>query len=303
MTVYIGGSSESGPGSHVAQTIEAVRAAAGDIDFISSDASVAIAGDDSADTIDFTVAAGMIIDDHGLLSGLADDDHTQYSLAAGTRPFTSPVGGVNPAVDADLATKDYVDQRDVGHVHQHGNLSGIGVGDHHSQLHGAEHVLGGGDPIDGDSLDIDFSPSTYAATSSVLSGHLQGIDNALAAQKVDTLASSTLTASLAPGASEDVNLTGFGSAGTSLETLRITPDGPVDSYHIEGFPNDNFTAAERMYLLSGVTVSTSGIVPHEDHNFALWDDDETSELHLRVINADTARTVVFALGVKGSTII
>jgi hypothetical protein len=47
--------------------------------------------------------------DHGTLSGLGDDDHTQYSLADGTRAFTSTVGGVTPTADAHLATKGYVD--------------------------------------------------------------------------------------------------------------------------------------------------------------------------------------------------
>ncbi len=62
--------------------------------------------------------------DHGLaLTGLADDDHTQYSLIAGTRAFTGKVQGVStiggdPA--ATLATKDYVDSGDgavAGHLH------------------------------------------------------------------------------------------------------------------------------------------------------------------------------------------
>ncbi len=49
------------------------------------------------------------INDHGQLNGLADDDHTQYTLADGTRPFTGTVGGITPVADADLVTKAYVD--------------------------------------------------------------------------------------------------------------------------------------------------------------------------------------------------
>ena len=47
--------------------------------------------------------------DHGNLSGLSDDDHTQYSLVAGTRAFTGTVAGVTPTSSAHLTTKAYVD--------------------------------------------------------------------------------------------------------------------------------------------------------------------------------------------------
>ncbi len=53
--------------------------------------------------------AGSLATDHGNLSGLADDDHTQYSLVDGTRAFTGTIGGVTPVADADLTTKLYVD--------------------------------------------------------------------------------------------------------------------------------------------------------------------------------------------------
>jgi len=49
------------------------------------------------------------VTDHGALTGLADDDHTQYALADGSRAFTAPVGGIAPVAGADLATKTYVD--------------------------------------------------------------------------------------------------------------------------------------------------------------------------------------------------
>jgi hypothetical protein len=47
--------------------------------------------------------------DHGGLSGLADDDHTQYTLVDGSRAFTGTVSGVTPTIDAHLATKGYAD--------------------------------------------------------------------------------------------------------------------------------------------------------------------------------------------------
>jgi hypothetical protein len=46
---------------------------------------------------------------HGNLNDLLNDDHTQYSLADGTRAFTGVVSGVTPTADAHLVTKGYVD--------------------------------------------------------------------------------------------------------------------------------------------------------------------------------------------------
>jgi hypothetical protein len=54
-----------------------------------------------------TISSG--ITDHGLLSGLIDDDHPQYILSDGTRAFTSTVSGVTPIVSSHIATKGYVD--------------------------------------------------------------------------------------------------------------------------------------------------------------------------------------------------
>lgn len=48
--------------------------------------------------------------DHGSISGLGDDDHTQYSLVDGTRAFSGPVSGATPTQNAHLATKLYIDQ-------------------------------------------------------------------------------------------------------------------------------------------------------------------------------------------------
>ncbi len=59
--------------------------------------------------------------DHGTLSGLGDDDHTQYILVDGTRAFTGVVGGIDPTLSTHLATKNYVDTEIAGVV---GGLSG-----------------------------------------------------------------------------------------------------------------------------------------------------------------------------------
>jgi len=56
----------------------------------------------------------IVTRDHDLLVGLADDDHTQYSLADGSRAFTNTVDGVYPTVDDNLSTKKYVDDQVYG---------------------------------------------------------------------------------------------------------------------------------------------------------------------------------------------
>lgn len=72
------------------------------------------------------------ISDHGQLTGLADDDHTQYILVNGSRGFSAVVAGVDPTADAHLATKKYVDDEiaeGVG-ITDHGELTGLADDDH-----------------------------------------------------------------------------------------------------------------------------------------------------------------------------
>lgn len=69
--------------------------------------------------------------DHGSISGLSDDDHTQYILVDGSRAFTGTVSGVTPTEDAHLTTKQYVDSHvSSSGVIDHGNLLGLGDDDH-----------------------------------------------------------------------------------------------------------------------------------------------------------------------------
>ena len=72
--------------------------------------------------------SGSIVLDHGGLTGLADDDHTQYSLADGTRAFTGTVGGITPEADADLTTKAYVDDATTVSGHTEFGQEAIGDG-------------------------------------------------------------------------------------------------------------------------------------------------------------------------------
>jgi hypothetical protein len=55
------------------------------------------------------VIGGAGVTDHGLLTGLGDDDHIKYPLTDGTRGFSATVSGVDPVDSDDLATKSYVD--------------------------------------------------------------------------------------------------------------------------------------------------------------------------------------------------
>lgn len=56
---------------------------------------------------DLVFASGVT--DHGNLTGLEDDDHTQYSLVDGSRTFINPISGQTPIAPAHLTTKGYVD--------------------------------------------------------------------------------------------------------------------------------------------------------------------------------------------------
>lgn len=84
-------------------------------DFVDSSAGVADAGKpvilDAAGKIDGSLFDFGVID-HGSLSGLGDDDHTQYTLADGTRDFGGVVSyASHPTFNSDtqLVDKKYVD--------------------------------------------------------------------------------------------------------------------------------------------------------------------------------------------------
>jgi hypothetical protein len=57
-----------------------------------------------------TVSGASGVSDHGELTGLEDDDHTQYILIDGSRSFTSTVAGVDPTQGSHLATKQYMEE-------------------------------------------------------------------------------------------------------------------------------------------------------------------------------------------------
>ncbi len=113
----------AGEGLSGGGTIAANRSFALDLNEITTDTSIA-AGDlvaftDITDSgnqnITFANFEGAL--DHGSIAGLSDDDHSQYTLVAGTRAFTGEqsmgtnklTNVVDPTTDQEAATKKYVD--------------------------------------------------------------------------------------------------------------------------------------------------------------------------------------------------
>ena len=90
----------------------------------------------SGNIVSHLTTSGVI--DHGYLVGLSDDDHTQYSLANGTRAFTSTVSGVSPTQNAHLTTKQYVDNAITavsGSIDDHNELHNIQGGSSNNYYH------------------------------------------------------------------------------------------------------------------------------------------------------------------------
>ena len=103
-----------------------------------------------------TVFSPTLVSDHGNLGGLSDDDHTQYSLADGTRAFTGNVTfdadaligggtdhgarlGVNFGASDDIATFESTDV--TANVYIVDSVGSVGV----RCSSGALHLLSGGD--------------------------------------------------------------------------------------------------------------------------------------------------------------
>lgn len=158
--------------------------------------------------------------DHGALGGLADDDHTQYTRADGTRAFTgnqsfggnditsvgtvdgrdvatdgTKLDGIEAGATADQSAAEvaFTANGDIAATNVQAAISEVRT-DADTKLalkadiaHQASHIQGGAAEIDGDQIDIDFTPSTYtpsttpAEVSDVdhLSAHFAGIDDFL----------------------------------------------------------------------------------------------------------------------------
>ena len=91
------------------------------------------------------------IPDHDSLNGvegsgpeynhLSDAELVLLTLTDGSKPFTAPVGGVDPVAASDLATKNYVDNA-IPAIPAHNALSGLqGTGPEYNHLSDAEVAL------------------------------------------------------------------------------------------------------------------------------------------------------------------
>ena len=74
-------------------------------------------------------AGTYVASDHGLLTGLTDDDHSQYIPVDGTRGFTGTVSGITPISTNDLATKFYVDDTIAGSTYELKDLTDVSDSD------------------------------------------------------------------------------------------------------------------------------------------------------------------------------
>lgn len=99
------------------------------------------------------------------------------------------------------------------HTHTHSSTTGITANDHHNEDHASRHVDGGADEIDGDTLDVDFTPSNYTPDAGAaeandvddLAAHLKGVDDQFGAIGTG-------------GILLDVDLTGVAVVNNSAET-------------------------------------------------------------------------------------
>jgi hypothetical protein len=150
--------------------------------------------------------------DHGSLLGLGDDDHVQYLLVNGTRAMSG---------DLDMGTNDITNV---------GLVDGVDV-----SAHAARHIQGGADEIDGDQLDVDFTPTNYTPTTTgvapdvdMLGAHLNGIDLALASVGAeDEKAGTVLNASFAgnPKSATVTFTTPYPNANYSVRATVINTGG------------------------------------------------------------------------------
>ena len=127
---------------------------------------------------DVTTVSNVGVGGVGLFKQKTVNDLEFRNINAGSSKITVTLDGPNNEVDIDVAEANLT----------HNNLGGIGTDDHHAKLHAADHIKGGADEVDGDQVDIDFTPSNYTPTIAPaeatdldhLTAHLAGIDNALA---------------------------------------------------------------------------------------------------------------------------
>lgn len=87
----------------------------------------------TTDIVDKKYVDDTVITDHGDLTGLSDDDHSQYTLANGNRDFSAIVSYDGNKIfnsDTNLISKKYVDDSLAYFTVDHGELDGLSDDDH-----------------------------------------------------------------------------------------------------------------------------------------------------------------------------
>jgi len=147
-----------------------------------------VAYNQSENAVEYIDPITVGVTDHGGLTGLGDDDHTQYLLVSGTRPMSGNLDmGSNDIVSVGLV--DGVDVSAHSTRHENGGADEINVGglsgllaDPQTPLaHASTHESGGTDALDGYQIDLGYSPVNYLApTNDIIGEHIARIDEALA---------------------------------------------------------------------------------------------------------------------------
>lgn len=162
----------------------------------------------------------------------------------------------------------------------------IDIGDLNDATHAADHVRGGSDEIDGDTLDIDFTPTNYIPNASPpevtnvdeLTAHLFGIDSAfLTRQPFDP----DLTALAALSGTGLVTRTGLATYIERTITAGSTKITVVNGNGVSGNPTvdadeaifdaNNFAATWIGTSLPGSPATDDKFIAKDDHNDYFFD--------------------------------
>jgi len=159
------------------------------------------------------------VNTHSQLAGLLIDDHTIYSLADGTRPFTSTVGGVIPTVDADLATKKYVDDEVIS--------STFGVDEINVTATGIVTITGNASI---DVATVDATLTLSVSESNVDHGGLGGLSDDDHTQYILVAGTRAFTGNQALGTNKFTGLSAGSSAGDSVRFEDVIREDGTNAF-------------------------------------------------------------------------
>ncbi len=143
-----------------------------------------------------TGATGLVPADVGKIAKQTDTN--EYWILTDDDPVTwKLLTGISSIAHADTTGQTADDHHAKSHAHDgvdgsgtvaHADTTGQGTDDHHAKLHAADHIKDGADEVDGDKVDIDFTPTNYTPSTAPaeatdvdhLAAHLAGIDAILA---------------------------------------------------------------------------------------------------------------------------